>query len=159
MKKSRSTPAIKRDSPQEAPHALVEKAKKAALNAYAPYSGFSVGAAVETVDGRVFTGTNMENASYGLTMCAEVGALQAACVAGALHTLKRIAIVGGPKRKTKQRQPMATLPCGRCRQLIAEAAQLSGCDIEVWSGDLHSSILECSTIGDLLPGAFGSNNL
>jgi homotetrameric cytidine deaminase len=68
----------------EPPVALFEAARNAASNAYAPYSGFAVGAAVETSDGRTFVGANMENASYGLTVCAEVGALQAASSAGAL---------------------------------------------------------------------------
>ncbi len=80
-------------------------------HAYAPYSGFTVGAAVETADGRRFTGANVENASYGLTICAERTAVFAAVLAGA----KRIAAVAvtGPDGVT-------TPPCGACRQVLAE---------------------------------------
>lgn len=128
----------------EPPLALLEAAREAAGHAYAPYSGFAVGAAVETSDGRVFVGANMENASYGLAVCAEVGALQAATTSGALDQVHRIAIVG-PKPPT---------PCGRCRQLLAETAALSGRDIEVWFADLDFNVVERRTISALLPDAF-----
>jgi cytidine deaminase len=128
----------------EPPKALLEAAREAAAHAHAPYSKFRVGAAVETSDGRVFTGANMENASYGLTVCAEVGALQAATTAGALDRIRRIAIVG-PKPPT---------PCGRCRQLLAEAAALSGHDTEVWFADVDFNVVERRTISELLPEPF-----
>lgn len=128
----------------EPPLALLEAAREAAAHAYAPYSGFAVGAAVETSDGRVFVGANMENASYGLAVCAEVGALQAATTAGALDQVHRVAIVG-PKPPT---------PCGRCRQLLAETAALSGRDTEVWFADLDFKVVERRTISELLPEAF-----
>ena len=130
----------KGDTPLE----LLEAARQAAAHAYAPYSRFAVGAAVETSDGRVFVGANMENASYGLTSCAEVGALQAATTAGALDRVCRIAIVG----------PKAPAPCGRCRQLLSEAASLGGNDIEVWFSDPDSRVIERRTTQDLLPDAF-----
>ena len=139
------------------PVALLNAAANAATNAYAPYSKFAVGAAVETSDGRIFVGANMENASYGLTMCAEIGALQAASSIGALGMIRRIAIVGGPVKPTFQPKP--TAPCGRCRQLIAEAAMLGGHDIEVWFGDLQQKTVIRRTISELLPDAFGPNNL
>jgi cytidine deaminase len=141
------------------PRKLLEAARHAAQSAYAPYSGFSVGAAVETSDGRIFLGANMENASYGLTMCAEVGAIQAASTAGLLNKIRRIAIVGGPTKEPPQHIPRPTAPCGRCRQLIAEAAVYGGYDVEVWFADLDGKVVERRTISALLPDSFGSGNL
>jgi cytidine deaminase len=133
---------------------LLEAARAAAAHAYAPYSGFVVGAAVETSDGRRFVGANMENASYGLTVCAEVGALQAASTAGALGDVRSIAVVGGDPQLREGHRPRATPPCGRCRQLIAEAAAAAGHDIEVWFADLELQVVERRTISELLPDPF-----
>jgi cytidine deaminase len=141
------------------PPALFHAARKAANNAHAPYSRFAVGAAVETSDGEIFAGANMENASYGLTVCAEVGALQAASSAGALGKVRRIAIVGGPINAARDYRPTATAPCGRCRQLLAEAAMVAKHDIEVWYADLEQRVIERRTISELLPDAFGARNL
>ena len=95
-------------------------ATAAAGRAYAPYSGLRVGAAGLAADGRVITGCNVENASYGLTLCAECGLVSAlhASGAGALHVagagaLRAVAVVAGDG------EPL--LPCGRCRQLLLEA--------------------------------------
>ena len=144
---------------KDLPVALFQKAREVVANAYAPYSKFGVGAAAETCDGTVYVGANMENASYGLTMCAEVGALQAASSDGALGKIRRIAIVGGPLHQHSDHQPKATAPCGRCRQLIAEAAKVGRHDIEVWFSDLDGSVVERRTISELLPDAFDSENL
>ena len=76
-------------------HPLVERAREAALKAYAPYSGYSVGCAVESADGEVVVGANMENACYRLGVCAEVSALTAACQTFGLDRVKRIAVAGG----------------------------------------------------------------
>jgi len=145
----------KRNAGAGPPAALLKSAHEAARHAYAPYSGFVVGAAVETADGQVFTSANMENASYGLTVCAEVGALQAAYSAGMLAKVRRIVVVGGPEKPVNAHRRSAIPPCGRCRQLIAEAAHLAGYDIEVWYGDLQGTVLEKRTIAQLLPDAFG----
>ena len=154
---------LKRTAPPSAdvgrPLTLLKRARDTAAHAYAPYSGFSVGAAVETTDGQVFAAANMENASYGLTLCAEAGALQAASSAGALAKIRRIAVVGGPIKPGHDLRPTATPPCGRCRQLIAEAAQAGGRDIEVWFGDLEGKVVQAKTISELLPDAFGPRNL
>jgi cytidine deaminase len=148
------------DRPDPAPpDDLFALARGAARHAYAPYSGFAVGAAVETADGRTFAAANMENASYGLTVCAEVGALQAASSAGALDQVRRIAIVGGPIVRTLGYRPRATAPCGRCRQLIAEAALFGGHDVEVWFSDLEGSVTERRSISQLLPDAFDAGHL
>jgi cytidine deaminase len=90
---------------------LVSKAWEARLNAYAPYSQFHVGAALLTGDGRIFTGANVENASLGLSMCAERVALGAAAAAGA-RTVAAIAVAGCDEQ--------GIVPCGACRQVLSE---------------------------------------
>jgi len=90
---------------------LVNRAWEARLNAYAPYSQFHVGAALLTADGRIFTGANMENASLGLSMCAERVAMGAAAAAGA-RSIVAIAVAGGDAD--------GVLPCGACRQVLSE---------------------------------------
>ncbi len=97
---------------------LVRRARAVLLHAYAPYSKFRVGAALEAADGRVFVGTNVESASYGLTICAERMALGAAVAAGA-RRFTRVVVA------TEVEPPAA--PCGACRQLLAEF----GTDLEV----------------------------
>ena len=93
------------------PSALVPAAMAARQHAHAPYSNFRVGAAVATLDGRVFTGCNVENLSYGLTICAERNAVFAAVAAG-VREFDAIAIVADT------REPVS--PCGACRQVLAE---------------------------------------
>lgn len=129
------------------------------MHAYAPYSGYCVGAAAETADGRIFVGTNMENASYGLTVCAEIGALQSALSAGALDKVRRLAIVGGQIHGSPTDAPETTPPCGRCRQLIAEAASMGKHDIEVWFADLYVRQVEMQPISALLPHPFSTSHL
>src|SRR5215212_7319226 len=119
---------------------LVERARTAALKAYAPYSRFHVGCAIESVDGEVVTGANMENACYRLGVCAEQSALTAAQHEFGLDKVARIAVAGGGGG-------MVCTPCGGCRQAILEAAQLSGRDVEIFCGSGDGSAVERHTIG------------
>ena len=122
---------------------LVKAATAASRKAYAPYSKFHVGAALQTVEGDMFTGCNVENASYGLTICAERNALFAAVAAGR-KKFKAIAIVADGNQKP--------YPCGACRQVLAEFCPP---DLPVFvasKGNL--STFEHSTLGELLPKTF-----
>lgn len=139
---------------------LVQRAREAALRAYAPYSRFSVGAAVESVDGEVVLGANMENACYRLGICAEISALTAARQAFGLDRVKRIAVAGGHLGADGQLAGAAPVtPCGGCRQAIYEAADLSGLDVEVISANGDGTETIVSTIRALLPHGFGPASL
>jgi cytidine deaminase len=126
-------------------------------HAYAPYSGFAVGAAARDKNGKIYRGANLENAAYGVVMCAEVGALTAANVAGAFDQLAAIAVVGFSFHPHVDCSQIVT-PCGRCRQLIYEASELSKhIDVFACSGDL--SQIEQWSIAEMLPLAFGPKTL
>ncbi len=131
---------------------LIALARSAAENAYAPYSSFRVGCAIESVDGEVVTGVNVENACYRLGVCAEQSALSAAQLAFGLGKVARIAVSGGEGATV-------CTPCGGCRQAILEAAQLSGRDVDIFCSSGDGSALERHRIGDLLPASFGPANL
>lgn len=141
----------------EMDQSLVLAALESSGHAYAPYSGFAVGAAVRTKARAVHTGANLENASYPVGLCAEVSALTVASAAGEFD-IEAIAVVGHKFTQPPDSAQVVT-PCGRCRQAIFEAGQVSGIDIRVLScnGDL-SEIVE-SSISELLPSAFGPANL
>ena len=131
---------------------LVRLAREAAGKAYAPYSNFRVGCAIESVDGEVVTGANMENACYRLGMCAEQSALTAAQHRFGLDKIARIAVSGGSGA-------VVCTPCGGCRQAILEAAQLSGRDLEIFCSSGDGTTLERHSIGQLIPFGFGPANL
>jgi cytidine deaminase len=124
--------------------ALLDAARAAQQRAYAPYSRFRVGCALEAEDGRVFVGCNVENASYGLTICAERAAICAAVAAGA-QRFRRAVIVSDS-------DPPAA-PCGACRQVLAEFEPglrvdgVSPAGTATW------------TVAELLPSAFGREQL
>jgi cytidine deaminase len=139
---------------------LVARARQAALRAYAPYSRFSVGCAIESVDGEVAVGANMENACYRLGVCAEIAALTAAQQAFGLANIARIAVAGGHVGKDGALTGQAPVtPCGGCRQAIYEAACLSGVDVEVISANGDGTETRAITIRELLPEGFGPDNL
>jgi len=131
---------------------LLDRAREAAAKAYAPYSRFQVGCAVESVDGEVVTGANMENACYRLGLCAEQSALAAAQHSFGLHKVARIAVVGGSG-------VLVCTPCGGCRQAILEAAQLGGGDLEILCSNGDGSKIERYSITSLIPHGFGPANL
>ena len=135
---------------------LIEAARAAAANAYAPYSGFSVGAALLMTDGSIVRGANFENASYGLTLCAETVATATASAAGRLKEIVAVGIVGGMAGKEGV-EPV--LPCGRCRQVLNEAAQLGKRDLVVYCSGLTGGPIEQYRLSDLLPRAFGPASL
>ncbi len=124
---------------------LLNLAREARKNAYAPYSGFSVGAALLTRDGQIFLGANVENASYTPTCCAERVALFSAVFAGK-RELDAIAVVGGFGEEEK---PLCT-PCGVCRQALSE---FCSDDFLVILSDEKGNPSEM-TLGELLPHRF-----
>ncbi|MCB9959203.1 MAG: cytidine deaminase [Rhodospirillaceae bacterium] len=138
---------------------LLAAARAAAANAYAPYSGFAVGAAVRTRSGRIHTGTNMENASYGLSLCAEAAALACAVAEGDFQVVA-IAVVGG-RRDTSGGLIAGgpVTPCGRCRQLLKEAADAAGGDIRVLAANADLTEVLETTVSALLPHGFGPKDL
>jgi cytidine deaminase len=127
------------DIPQEFEE-LLERARLVRLNAYAPYSNFHVGAAVRTIDGNIFTGCNVENASYGATICAERVAISAAVAAG-YKTFTQIAIIGDFN------DPLP--PCGICRQVMGEFSH----NATVLMTNLKGETI-VSSVDELLPLAF-----
>lgn len=139
---------------------LVARAREAALTAYAPYSRFSVGCAIESVDGEIVLGANMENACYRLGICAEISALTAARQAFGLDKVARIAVAGGHVGRDGALAGAAPVtPCGGCRQAIYESACLSGTDVEVISANGDGTETLVSTIRTLLPEGFGPASL
>jgi cytidine deaminase len=139
---------------------LVERAREAALAAYAPYSRFSVGCAIESVDGEVAVGSNMENACYRLGVCAELAALTAAKQAFGLDRIARIAVAGGHVGGEGVLAGEASVtPCGGCRQSILEAAHVSGRDLEIISASGDGRDVTVNRISELLPLGFGPDSL
>ena len=123
--------------------ALIALARQARDAAYAPYSGFRVGAAVRAGDGRVFSGCNVENAAYGLCNCAERTALFSAIAAGVpVRTLERMAVIADTAGPVS--------PCGACRQVMLE---LGGEGLVVVLASVNGDS-RSTTAGELLPGGF-----
>ncbi len=135
--------------------ALIRAAQSVMPRAYNPYSGFYVGAAVSTASGGTFSGTNVENASFGLTICAEPAAILRAYAEGDAD-IRALAVVGGPVPGSAGE---IVTPCGRCRQMIYEAAQVSGTDIAVLCSNADLSKVMKVRISDLLPFPFWPTEL
>ena len=123
---------------------LMAEARAAASRAYAPYSKFAVGAALLGASGKIYTGCNVENASYGLTICAE-----------------RVAVFHAVSQGERQfvamglSVPGAGSPCGACRQVLHEFAP----ELKLFIGDEHGESVRQLFVRELLPGAFGPNDL
>ncbi|MGQ7829897.1 cytidine deaminase [Altererythrobacter sp. Z27] len=128
---------------------LIAAARTALENSYSPYSKFRVGAALRFADGTVVTGTNIENASYGLTLCAETVAVAKAMDDGHRGGLEEIAVIGDTSAPVT--------PCGRCRQVLNELAELGGTDPVVWCAG-NADVVKTS-LSELLPRAFGPASL
>jgi len=122
---------------------LLDAAERAQRNAHAPYSHFRVGAAVLTDGGKIYAGCNVENASYGLTLCAERVAVGAALAAGA-RRIRAVAVVADG--------PDTPYPCGACRQVLAEFAPADAPVIVARRGQMRQA--EQFALGELLPHAF-----
>ena len=126
--------------------ALFEAAKAVQARAYAPYSGFKVGAAIATPGGRVFAGCNVENAAYPVGSCAEAGAISAMLAAGESRIAAVVVMGEGDNLVT---------PCGGCRQRIREFA---GLDTPIHVAG-PEGIRRSFTLDELLPFSFGPDNL
>ena len=124
---------------------LIDMAAEAMSHSYSPYSGFSVGAAIECTDGTVYTGCNIENASYGATICAEAAAASSAVSAGK-RKFKRIAIASGGGAYC--------FPCGSCRQILSEFSQ----DMEVLCARSDGRYVSYP-LAALLPMAFSKEQM
>lgn len=141
------------------PRHLIAAARAAARNAHAPYSNFAVGAALLLADGSIVTGCNFENASYGLSLCAETVALATANAQGHLADVVEIGVIGG---RLVDGTPVGTDPvgpCGRCRQVINEAAQIGGRDILIHCAGAEGDRIATYRLSELLPHAFGPADL
>ncbi|MEC7161593.1 MAG: cytidine deaminase [Pseudomonadota bacterium] len=128
---------------------LIAAARDAAAKSYSPYSGFPVGAALRFADGSVVTGTNIENASYGLALCAETVAVSKAMADGVRGGLVAVAVTGPGD------EPIT--PCGRCRQVLNELAQLGGTNPHILCVGPHE--IRRLRLSELLPHAFGPASL
>ena len=126
-------------------HSLIQAAKNAMEHAYAPYSGYKVGAALLCDDGQVFTGCNIENASFSVTACAERTALFKAVSEGC-RSFKALAVVGGKDGCCDD----FAWPCGACRQALSE---FCGEDFRVILATDDGQV-RLTTLGELLPGSF-----
>jgi cytidine deaminase len=125
---------------------LIAAACAARPNAYAPYSRFMVGAALLADDGRIYTGVNVENASYGLAVCAERNAIGALALAGGRRVLAVAVCTSN-----------GVTPCGACRQVLSEFAPEEG-EVPVWIVDGAGDVREM-TLAALLPDDFGARHL
>lgn len=128
---------------------LLNLALEARKTSYAPYSNYRVGAALLCADGKIYTGSNVENASYSATICAERSAFAAAASAGE-RNFTAIAVAGGKGEKAEEAAP----PCGVCRQVMAEFCKE---DFKIILGNEDTFKTYC--LADLLPLSFDAGNL
>lgn len=139
---------------------LIDAARAAAVHAHAPYSRFAVGAAVLLTDGSVVTGANVENASYGLSLCAETVAIATISASGRLREVVAIGVIGGAMDADgRATGDTPVRPCGRCRQVLNEAAQMGGRDLAVHCAGAQGDAIASYRLSTLLPDAFGPADL
>lgn len=134
---------------------LLDAAAAAMHRAYSPYSGFCVGAALLCEDGQTVCAANLENVAYGSTICAERLALGRANAEGRRRLLAVAVIARGRDFETSQ----VTAPCGACRQMLFEAAQVAEVDLEVIMSTTRKDRIVLSRISELLPLGFGPRDL
>ena len=138
---------------EETQAALIKAAQDAGRRAYAPYSDYHVGSALLFDDGAIITGSNVENASFGLALCAETVAVSRAFGEGRRGGLTAVAVTGPADKGDGS--PIT--PCGRCRQVLNELAQLGGTDPLVLC--VGTDEVRKLALSDLLPHAFGPAHL
>lgn len=138
---------------------LIAAARAAAAHAHAPYSRFHVGAALLLSDGSIVTGANFENASYGLSLCAETVAVATASASGRLADIVAVGVIGGMIGPEGLQGTDPVTPCGRCRQVLNEAAQIGGRDLVIHCAGGSDDHVATFTLSELLPHAFGPANL
>ncbi|MDX3909808.1 MAG: cytidine deaminase [Sphingobium sp.] len=137
--------------------ALIAAARGAMAHAHAPYSRFAVGAAVALTDGSIVTGSNFENASYGLSLCAETVALATVNAQGRMRDVAAIAVCGGAIDALAG--PAIVTPCGRCRQVMNEVEQMAGRELAIYCVAPAGDTMQEHRVVDLLPHAFGPADL
>ena len=139
---------------------MIAAARAAAVHAHAPYSRFAVGAALLMTDGSLITGANVENASYGLSLCAETVAVATAASQGRIAEVAAVVVIGGTMDaggRATGTSPVS--PCGRCRQVLNEAAQIGGRDLSVLCAAAEGEAVARYRLSELLPVAFGPADL
>ena len=143
----------------ELPDPLVERARAAALGAYAPYSRFSVGCAIVSADGEIAVGANMENACYRLGVCAEIAALTAAQQAFGLAKVARIAVAGGHVADGDWRARRWSPPAAAAASRSSRRRSCRGADVEMISANGDGTEVRVNRISELIPWGFGPDNL
>ncbi len=132
---------------QDVLNELLDKAEEARSHSYSPYSGYSVGAALLTKDGKIYLGCNVENASYTPTICAERNAFFRAVFDG-IRDFSAIAVIGSGESPA--------FPCGVCRQVMAEFCER---DFIIVTSNKDKTIVVRNTLNELLPNSFGPKDL
>ena len=136
----------------------LRRAEEALERSYNPYSHFAVGACLLMTGGEWIAGANVENAAYGPTICAERSAVVRANAEG-LRTFQGIAVIGGGKGVKSEPGAKVTGPCGVCRQVLYELAEVGENDPWVVLSSPDKSAIEVTTVRALLPHGFGPSNL
>jgi cytidine deaminase len=135
---------------------LVNSAREAMAHAHSPYSNFTVGAAIALEDGEIVLGSNQENASYGMTICAERSALVTVGSQGRQQDIRKLAVMG-TSRDFETNEPVP--PCGACRQFMKEYEDLAGEPLVILVTGSTGPIHRFVGIESLLPFAFGPKDL